>query len=176
MDNLAYEFEEEDYEIIGGEKIIMSPAPKIGHGTIVSRLIFIFSNYIEENDINAIALGDNADVYLSDDNHFRPDVSVIIRKPIVTSDEAYIDGAPDLVVEVLSESTRKNDTGRKKDAYEKYGVREYWIVDPTFKTIEVYHLIEGKFNKYDLFDNTKIKVSIFEELVVDVFSVFKWLN
>ena len=48
-------------------------------------------------------------------------------------------GAPDLVVEILSPSTAKNDKGHKKEVYAKYGVREYWIVSPAEKSVEVYH-------------------------------------
>ena len=136
--NLAYDYDTEEeetkyeiidgkicglqpYEIIGGEKIIMSPAPNISHGIIVGRLVTIFNVYIEENNINAFVLADNADVYLANGSHFKPDVSVIVRKPSAINTEKFIAGSPDLVVEVLSESTKKNDFGVKKDAYEKYG-------------------------------------------------------
>ena len=194
MDNLAYNYDTEEetkyeiidgkicglqpYEIIGGEKIIMSPAPNISHGIIVMRLGTIFSNYIEERHIDAFVLADNVDVYLANGSHFKPDVSVIVRKPSAINTEKFIAGSPDLVVEVLSESTKKNDFGVKKDAYEKYGVKEYWIVDPENRSIKVYHNIEGKFKiigEYKVVgDKTKIKVSIFEDLMVDVRNIFKW--
>ena len=180
MNNLAYNYQfddEPDYEIIEGEiNYMAAAAPNISHGIIVSRLNTIFNVYIDEKNLKAFVLADNADVYLSEENHFRPDVSVIVRKPYAINREKYIDGAPDLIVEVLSESTMKNDTGIKKDAYEKHGVKEYWIVDPNSRSIQVYHNIEGKFKRngeYNV-DNNKIKVSIFEDLVVDVRSVFKW--
>ena len=168
-----------DYEIIGGEKIYMAAAaPNISHGIIVMRLGTIFNNYIDENNIDAFVLADNADIYLSDESHVKPDVSIIIRKPSAINKEKVIKGAPDLVVEVLSESTKKYDIGGKKDDYEKYGVKEYWIVDPENRSIKVYHNIEGKFTASDEYkinsDKTKIKVSIFEDLSVDVCNVFKW--
>ncbi len=56
-----------------------------------------------------------------------------------------VEGAPDLVVEVLSLSTARNDRGKKFRAYERAGVREYWIVDPKKKSVEVYLLQDGKF-------------------------------
>ena len=189
MENLAYdctleEFEEEpDYELIGGEKFIMAAAaPFINHITIISRLNYIFVNYIEKNSIEAIVLADS-DVYFSAKDHFRPDLSVVCDLNIVKNGKKVY-GVPDLVVEVLSESTMKNDLGKKKDAYEKYGVKEYWIIDQWSKRIEVYHLIDGKFELNDVYrdssdDDTKdipneIKVSIFEDLMVDIHSVFKW--
>ena len=168
-----------DYEIIGGEKIYMSAdAPNISHGIIVSRLNTIFNVYIDEHDIDAFVLADNADIYLSDESHVKPDVSIVIRKPSAINKEKVIKGSPDLVVEVLSESTKKYDLGGKKDDYEKYGVKEYWIVDPEKKSIKVYHLIEGKFKISDEYqvngDKTEIKVSIFDDLIVDIRKVFKW--
>ena len=191
MENTAYDYiplgreliggewvGEVDYEIIGGEKVYMAPAPNISHGIIVVRICSAFVDYIEKNNLDAFALADNADVYLADGSHFRPDVSVIIRKPSAINKEKHIEGAPDLVVEVLSESTKKNDVGKKKDDYEKYGVKEYWIVDPENRSVRVYHNVEGKFTASDEYkinsDKTEIKVSIFEDLVVDIRNIFKW--
>ena len=188
MENLAYDlstdyFEEEpDYELIGGEKFIMAAAaPFINHITVVSRLVTIFVNYIDEHNINAIAIPD-ADVYLSETDHYRPDLSVVCDLLMIKNGKK-VHGAPDLVVEVLSESTMNNDLGPKKLAYERCGVKEYWIVDQWSKRIEVYHLIDEKFvfsksykvsEDEEVNNNDKIKVSIFEDLIVDVRDVFKW--
>ena len=128
------------------------------------------------------------DVYLSEKEHYRPDLMVVCDLDKI-SDGKRIYGAPDLVVEVLSKSTMYNDLGPKKLAYEQYGVKEYWIVDPWSKRIEVFQLIDGKFvfkGSYmefieDDYDYEKlspsisqIKVSIFDNLVVEVKDVFKW--
>ena len=82
------------------------------------------------------------------------------------------------MVEVLSESTKDSDTGIKKDAYEKYGVKEYWIVNPEDRSIKIYHNVDGKFQfrgEYKLHnDKNKIKVSIFDNLIIDIRKVFKW--
>ena len=187
MENLAYDYsvdtlvEEPDYELIGGEKFIMAAAaPFVNHITVISRLNYIFVRYIEENEIDAVVVAD-ADVYLSEEDHFRPDLSVVCNLNFVKSGKKVY-GVPDLVVEVLSESTMKNDLGKKKDAYEKNGVKEYWIIDQWSKRIEVYHLIDGKYRLDDVYKadsedekvSKKIKVSIFDDLIVDVQSVFKW--
>ena len=63
----------------------------------------------------------------------------------VLVDDAYFRGAPDLVVEVLSPSTALRDKQTKFRLYEKYGVREYWIVEPTAQYVEVWALVEAKF-------------------------------
>ena len=188
MDNLAYDYvedsyDEPDYELIGGEKFIMAAAaPNINHLTITSRLSYMFIHYIEENNINAFVMAD-ADVYLSDKDHYRPDLSIICDLSTVKNGKKVY-GVPDLVVEVLSESTMKNDIGKKKDAYEECGVKEYWIVDQWSRRIEVYHLIDKRFILDDVYmasndDENKdvkneIKVSIFEDMIVDVRNVFKW--
>ena len=187
MENLAYDYPEgnfdndPDFELIGGEKFIMAAAaPFVNHITVISRLNYIFVKYIEENDITAIVLAD-ADVYLSAEDHFRPDLSVVCNLNFVKSGKKVY-GVPDLVVEVLSESTMKKDLGLKKSAYEKNGVKEYWIIDQWSKRIEVYHLIDGKYKLDDVYKadsedeniSKEIKVSIFDDLMVDVQSVFKW--
>ena len=190
MENLVYDYTNEEFErepnfeIIGGEKFIMAAAaPNLDHGTITGRLYFEFIKYIIDNNINAAVFADNTDVYFSDEDHFMPDLSVVCNPSIVKQRKKIL-GTPDLVVEVLSESTMKNDIGKKKDAYEKYGVKEYWIVDPWAKRIEVYHLIDNKFkldNIYKLHSEDEdfepqheIKVSIFDDLVIDISKIFKW--
>ena len=170
---------EPPYEISGGKKIIMSPAPNYHHGSIVMLLGKIFLDYIIENNINATVLGDNFDVYLSKEFHYRPDISVICDLERVRNGKRLYD-APDLVVEVLSKATMKRDTGEKKDRYEESGVREYWIVDPNNKSVKVYHLVEGKFeDNGDYYldgsgSGDKIKVSIFEDLTVELKMIFRF--
>ena len=197
VSDLAYKYQNEDdecdyeivggivhgkprYEIIGGEKFIMSPAPNLTHATIITRLVTMFANYIDENDIKAEVYSDNTDLFLSEEAHYMPDVSVVCNPAIIANGKKIL-GAPDLIVEVLSESTKKNDLGQKKDVYEKYGVREYWIVDPWIRQIKVFHLVEGKFKlsgEYqisDIEDNNKITVSIFKGMIVDIRKVFKFV-
>ena len=167
------------YEIIGGEKVIMSPAPSLTHITIMRRLIVIFASYIDENNIQAEVFPDNTDVYFSKEDHYMPDLSIVCNPSIVSNGKKVL-GAPDLIVEILSESTMKNDLGKKKDIYEKYGVREYWIVNPWIRRVTVYHLINGKFKlngEYEISDDEEkniIKVSIFEGMSVDLRKVFKF--
>ena len=193
MENFAYDYdlEEEEtkyelingkmcglppYEIIGGEKI-MSPAPTSTHGALVVEMILIFGFYINSKKIKAQVFGDNVDVHFSAVERYKPDVSVVCNLDIIDWKGA-IKGAPDLIVEVFSNATKKRDMGIKKDTYEKYGVREYWLVDPKEKSIVVYHLINNKYEFAGEFAtngiNTKIKVSIFDDLIVDVRDVFKW--
>ncbi len=78
-----------------------------------------------------------------------PDVMVVCDREKIKPDGVY--GAPDLVVEILSPSTAKNDKGHKKDVYESSGVPEYWIVNPVDKSIEVYLLKDAKYTLHEVY-------------------------
>ena len=193
MENLAYDYpiEEPRYEIIGGKKI-MSPSGTIGHNTVIGNLYMIFASYLREHN-NGRVFTDNLDVHLEDGEVYMPEVKVI-KNFIGLNMLDTIHVVPDFVAEVLSKSTRKYDIGQKKNIYEKHGVSEYWTIDPVQKIIDVYHLIDGKYqldNVYQLYNDTEwkllterqrqeakfeIKVSIFDDLIVKVEDVFKWID
>ena len=198
MSELAYDYQFYEspnyYEIIEGEKLKMAAArPNPHHITISNRLFSIFETYIDDNNIGGAAFVES-DVHLPDEkNVFIPDVSVFCNLSVVKFNSA-IYGVPDLVIEILSRSTMKKDIGIKKNIYEHNGVKEYWIINPWAQSIEVYHLIDGKFEFNDVYqvfteeefnsleesERAEVKydipVSIFENLVVDVRKVFKWWN
>jgi len=122
------------------------------------------------------------DVRLPKDDHkdddkiydvVQPDICVICD-PSKLDDRGCI-GAPDLVVEVLSPSTARHDKEKKFHLYEKFGVREYWIVDPKTKTVHVFLLQPNE--KYDLGTvyecNQKAPVRIFEGLEIDLKELFE---
>ncbi|MBQ9486230.1 MAG: Uma2 family endonuclease [Selenomonadaceae bacterium] len=181
----------ESYEIIEGEKI-MSPSPDAFHNRTLFRLGIIIGQYTIENNCGYV-FTDNLDVHLPDGNLFRPDLVVVKsdNEKIIHWD-GTIYGVPDMVVEVLSRATRRKDLTIKKDIYESNGVKEYWIIDPWAKAVDVYILREGKFElegeyfKYsatawrELSDEEKaavkseIKVGIFEDCVVKVADIFSW--
>ena len=179
------------YEIIGGEKIL-APAANITHGSIIGRIFMFVGNYLDAND-NGYIFGENTDVHFPDGNIFQPDLSIVLK-----SNEKILDwrgniyGTPDMVVEVLSKSTRKKDITVKKDIYEANGVREYWIIDPYMKVISVYLLRDGKYflsDEYILFDaedlalldenekaevKTEVPVTVLDGLKIPLKFIFKW--
>lgn len=179
------------YEIIGGKKF-MSPAPNPTHGGVIMRLGMIIGSHLDEND-SGYVFSDNTDVHFPDGTLLKPDLCVVTEK-----NSAIIDwfrgiyGTPDMVVEVLSKSTRKKDVTVKKDIYEAQGVREYWIVDPWIKGISVYLLRDGKYfldDEYILFDKEEfdelteeekaevkqeVPVKTLEGLIIPLKYVFKW--
>ena len=180
-----------DYEIIGGGKF-MAPAPILGHSNIIAEILTSIKNYCRVNNCGRV-FADNTDVHLPDGNLFRPDIVVVTKENSeIMNWKGAIYGVPDMVVEVLSPSTRVRDLTVKKDVYEKNGVKEYWIVDPYMRSVDVYILRDGKFElnesyvKYGEYDwenlsdeekaayKSEIKVSIFEDLYVKIDDIFSW--
>ena len=171
-DNLAYQNGWQDprrEELIGGRVAMMAPA-SAGHTYVADGILSIFRHYLKGR--NCIPFGDGLLVHLTYEDNFVPDVMVVCDRNKIKRN--YIDGAPDLVVEVLSPGTAKNDKGYKKDVYERAGVPEYWIVDPPHKSIEVYLLRDGRYvlnNLYTLYSAAELEEMTEEErsLVVTEF-------
>ncbi len=128
-------------ELIDGKIVAMSPRPKVHHNRVAENIDFIFRTYLKGKQ--CIPLGDGYDVHLTPKDCFIPDFMIVCDRSKIKADG--VRGAPDLVVEVLSPSTAKNDRGYKKDIYAECGVKEYWIVNPIDKSIEQYFLQDGDF-------------------------------
>lgn len=138
--NLAYQ-EELWEEKLNGQIVLMSPRPSVNHNRVAGNIYHIFRNYLKGKTCETF--GDGVDVFLTEDDNVIPDAMIVCNKNIIQPDGIH--GAPDLVVEVLSPSTAKNDRGYKKDLYETVGVKEYWIVDPLICSVETYLLRGGKY-------------------------------
>ena len=129
----------ERYQLLNGE-MILAPAPNINHQRILSRLWRALEDFVAANRVGEAFLAP-CDVILSDHDVAQPDILFVsnARSEIVT--EPNIQGAPDLVVEILSPGTATYDRGYKQALYSVHGVKEYWLVDPEAETVEV--LVEG---------------------------------
>ena len=182
--NLAYQ-EERREELINGQVVMMAPASS-SHTYVADGILSIFRHYLRGKP--CIPFGDGLLVRLTDDEKFVPDVMVVCDRSKIK--RTYIDGAPDLVVEVLSPGTAKNDKGYKKDVYERSGVPEYWIVNPADKSIEVYLREDGAYrldNVYTLYPAeelaemteeekaaviTEFKCHLFDDLIICLDDIF----
>ena len=153
------------YEIIRGEKI-MAPAANPTHGSIIGRLYMFIGAYLDAKNAGYVFV-DDVDVYLPEGPLFKPDLIVVLEENSAIIDwNKGIYGAPDMLVEVLSRSTKKRDLTIKKDIYERNGVREYWIIDPWIKSVAVYLLRDGKYfldDEYILFDDNELELLTDEE-------------
>ncbi|HWI52586.1 MAG TPA: Uma2 family endonuclease [Symbiobacteriaceae bacterium] len=128
--------EDKRYELIEGE-LLVTPAPATRHQRILLKLAVRLSVYSEANGLGQV-LPAPCDVILSSENVVQPDVLYVVRQRLsIINPAGGVHGAPDLVVEILSPSTASRDQVFKRKLYGKYGVREYWVVDPAASTIEV---------------------------------------
>jgi Uma2 family endonuclease len=176
-------------EFINGKVYYMPPSANPIHGRIIGNVYFIFRSYLKGKSCQVFT--DTIDIYLDDEKKDRviPDVSVLCDKDKFTN-RGY-EGIPSLVVEVISPTSVSRDRKLKFNLYEKYGVKEYWIIDPVNKVLEQYILVEGKYSlegtyvKLEDYDIERIneeekldfkssfKTSIFNELVIKVDEVFE---
>ncbi len=132
------------FQLINGE-LVMSPSPTPFHQLLSIRLSSMIQFYLEKADSKGICLYAQMDVKLDEENIFQPDLIYISgeRKAELLHDR--IIGAPNLVIEILSPSTANYDVNQKKGFYERYGVKEYLIIDPKYFYAEIYILTENKF-------------------------------
>ena len=160
-DNLAYQDERRE-EVLNGNVIAMSPSPTWNHMAVAGNIYGIFRNYLKGKKCTPIQ--DGFDLHLTEKDVFIPDMMVICDRSKIKRNGVY--GAPDLVVEILSPSTAKNDRGYKKGVYEACGVPEYWIVDPSQRSVEVYLLQGGRYtldNIYTLYPAEELEEMTEEE-------------
>ena len=123
--------------------IIMSPAPNTPHARLQNKIFNALFNYVGSNKRGEVFCAP-VDVYLDERNVYQPDIFYIAADRLELIKKRGVFGAPDLVVEVLSEN-RKIDLVIKKKVYEFAGVKEYWVVDPETRWCEGFELSEGKF-------------------------------
>lgn len=135
------------WEIIDGEVYNMTPAPTVFHQDVVTKLAHSLINQLEGK--RCIPFVSPIDVVLSEENVVQPDVIVVCDKKKILA--SHIHGAPDLVIEILSPSTNLKDRREKKDIYEKFGVKEYLLIDPEEKYAERYILQKSRFGVSEIF-------------------------
>jgi Uma2 family endonuclease len=166
------------WEIVNGTAVDMTPAPNTEHQRISMRLSVVLSLFLQNKPCSVftapidVRLGENLNRDEDIINVVQPDILIICDPSKI--DERGIKGAPDWIIEITSPSTIKNDFGTKLLLYQEFGVREYWIIDPSTKKINVYRL--NNFGKYTsgLFfqDDESIDVTIFPEFKITPLDIF----
>ena len=187
MNNVAYNdlAYNEPYEIING-KIYMMSSPKANHVRVNGNLHSIFDLYLDDKRCTPFI---QFNVFFDEEQQYIPDEIIVCDPDIVEEDGIH--GVPDLVVEILSKSTAIKDRMDKFYTYEKYGVKEYWIINPNEKSVEVYLLKEGKLkldNVYQYYTaeeyeelttlqkedvKSEIKISLYDDFIVQIKDIFK---
>jgi Uma2 family endonuclease len=161
------------YEIIEGE-LYVSPSPSTGHQIAVSSLQAEMHHHARRHKLGTVLTSPIGVLLPGRRTTVQPDVLFIGRERSEIIKDDVIDGAPDLVVEVLSPSNWIYDRSHKQAAYQRAGVREYWIVDYRTQTIDVLVLDEGEYVQRGHYAEGDVAISEvlsgFSVSVVDVFA------
>lgn len=163
--------EDKRYELIEGE-FFMMPSPKEYHQRISGELGFILQSFVKKNKLGSIYYAP-FDVVFSEENVVQPDIIFVSkeRKNIITKDN--IKGAPDLLIEILSPKIGYRDKEIKRKLYFKYGVKEYWIVDPKEQNIEVLSIAEDDYKTVGIYNiNTPLSSPLLKGLMIDLKEIF----
>jgi Uma2 family endonuclease len=160
---------DERWEIIGGEAYAMTPAPTLRHQKIAGNLFASFAAFFKGK--TCVPFYAPTDVVLDDFNIVQPDILVVCDRGKMT--DANVQGAPDLVVEILSPSTGLRDKREKKVLYERFGVREYLVVDPEHEMVERFVLADGSYGSEEAFGWAEtLSLAIFPELALNLWEIF----
>jgi len=179
-DYLTWQFSER-VELIKGWIYKMSPAPRRVHQEIQGRLFLRIGNHFESKSCNVYH--SPFDVRLIK-NIGRKDheIETVVQPDIcIICDDKKLDyygckGAPDLIIEVLSVSTMKKDFNEKFNLYEENKVKEYWLVNPEGRSLQIFYLDQGKYHEFETFEDKDETISskLFPELEFPMTSIFEY--
>lgn len=140
---------EERYELINGIRYDLSPSPKYVHQKILMNLHFhMRTSCMQDGEILLAPM----DVHFDEANIAQPDLIYISGGNRSILRDGWVYGAPDLCVEVLSRSTGRKDKTVKKAMFEKFGVKEYWVFEPTYQTVDQFVLTDGRYQLFATLD------------------------
>jgi Uma2 family endonuclease len=126
-------------QIVNGREI-MPPSPKVSHQKISRKLQKILERFVEERNLGEVFNAPLDVIFEENLNRVQPDLIFISKENREIANGDWIRGVPDLLAEIVSKSSVHLDTTEKKELYERYGVKEYWIVLPEYARVEVYSL------------------------------------
>ncbi len=182
-DYLTWNFKER-IELIKGKIFKMSPAPAVTHQKISMDLISFFVKRLDHAPcqlfcapIDVKLIGTSFRKRKVADNEIftvvQPDI-IVVCDPEKLTDPRSINGAPEMVVEVLSPGNTKTETKHKLNLYEENAVLEYWVVHPPYKYVEVYLLNNNKYSKPTIYElGEKIPCAVLGGIKVPVDEIFK---
>jgi Uma2 family endonuclease len=161
------------YEILQGE-LIVSANPVPDHIRIGTRLSYMLMQHVTERDLGEL-FGSPVDIRFTKHDIVAPDLTFVSHERRGIVQDKLIEGAPDLVIEILSPSTQRYDKGRKLALYATGGVREYWIVDPFTASIRVINF-EGTESIDVTYQRGQLRSAVLPEVEIDVEALFRGLR
>lgn len=175
-DYLTWQFGEM-VELIKGKIFKMSPTPKVSHQKISANISNRFYNFLHKKpcsvyyapfDVRLPIKNAKNDTYTV----VQPDICIICDQGKI--DENGCNGSPDLIVEILSQSTKRKDLKDKYEAYEESGVKEYWVVYPSEKVLEIFVLENEKYQpKGKYFEGDIVSPSFMPDFKLELTEVFE---
>ncbi len=174
-DYLRWQFKER-VELIKGKILKMSPAPNIRHQKISANIGGIFYTLFKNKSCQHFAAPFDVRLPIpsakKDSTVVQPDLCIICD-PSKLSNKLGCDGAPDLVIEILSSGNTKHEMKTKFELYEESGVKEYWLIQPDNKTILIYTLVNGKYIGLRPFnEGQQVESPLFPEVKIDADEIF----
>jgi Uma2 family endonuclease len=164
------ESHDERLELIEGE-IVVSPSPSGMHQVVALRLASLLHHGVMERGLGAVFLAP-FDVAFDEFSVVQPDLLVLLRSHRERFTGERIKGAPSLVIEILSPSTRRYDRDIKRDFYARHGVPEYWLVNPGERTVTVFSTIgQGRYEREETTSDTARSATI-PDFTVDLTELF----
>jgi Uma2 family endonuclease len=158
------------WELIDGLPYNMTPAPRTGHQRILGNISTRVHVFLQGKECRSFVAP--TDVVFDDFNVVQPDLLVVCDRSKIT--DANIQGAPDLIVEILSPATSRKDRREKKALYERSGVREYILVDPANEVAERYALVDGKYGAEEVFGwDESMSLLLFPDLELNLWEIFE---
>jgi len=157
------------YEIIEGE-LFMTPSPRTVHQRLIVKLFRIIDNFVRGKNLGEVFVAPY-DVVLSKHDIVQPDILFVSKENSHLITELNLQGAPDLVVEILSPSIEDRDSILKKKLYAAFGVKEYWIADPAKKSVKLFNL--GKKGYMDVETGNILKSLLLKGLEIDISGLFE---
>jgi Uma2 family endonuclease len=136
QDYLLFPDDGNRHEILDGEHCVTA-APYPRHQRVLRELLFGLHSFLREHRLGEVYSAP-LDVVLSRHDVVQPDLLFISNERMTILTERNLQGAPDLAIEILSSTTRRIDEGIKLERYERFGVREYWLVDPSRAAVRIY--------------------------------------
>lgn len=157
------------YELIDGELIEMT-SPEAIHQRLLGRLFRVLDDFVTDRDLGEVFVAP-LDVRFAPPNTVQPDLVYLSYARFGVVESRPIDGVPDLIVEILSPSTREYDEGRKAQLYERFGVPEYWLVDAEQRAIRGKALVDGRYEPMTQ-EGDVFRSRLLAGLVIEVGSLF----
>ena len=170
--------EEERWELIDGVPCLLA-SPSLPHQMIIGEIYRQVSNYLSGKTCKAILSPFDVRLFATQDSSDNDVDTVVIPDMTIICDRNKLDnrgckGAPDMVLEVLSPSTQRRDRLIKLNLYQKAGVREYWMVEPETKTVQVFQLRDGLLQITEVYSaEDRAKVNVLDACFVDLKRVFE---